>query len=453
MIETFFTTIPGCLFEPVAVCAGLGILLALYLHRKKQDCLFYLAGGSLFFMIVWRVGLEVGSKRYAAILILAAVILVSYLCFHLKELPGMTKVPEKLLNVLPWSLILIMVGVCLGKDFHFNRYDGYLRKCADVARRDSSLFRYPIALTKGDEVGRVGYYSKLETLYYGKDIAIAWNTGDISDILEHFRYFGDAIYLFLDESGHASPVTAKELGISEREWSMLATSFQNNRRKKRLTLYRYLPGPIPWKIATKMEMEQIQQHNQQEVLFNGLFDQAEDQKRFLPFLQTLKGSTAVYYAGPDWRFPAGWDFDSRVSNVNTVEAGLQVSTITGKPALRLAGSSRYFIVFTRNKLPLGKYALRFLVHGQPGTQFGIAFYSYDKTGRFVSFREAAHFRLTSGESYLYHFQIAEREIGKGAQFRLCLVLYKGEIFWDGVSLLPVAEAENEKAGNTSVKRP
>ena len=94
------------------------------------------------------------------------------------------------------------------------------------------------------------------------------------------------------------------------------------------------------------------------------------------------------------------------------------------------------MVFTREMFPKGKYELNFLVRGRSRTHFGISFHTYDETGKYVAFREMAHCRLLSDDNYLYRFKITEQEIGEGMQFRLCLVLYEGEIFWEGVSLLP-----------------
>ena len=438
MISTFFTRIPHCLFEPLAVCAVMGLLLALWLCRARWDRMFWLVSSGLLFMVFWRVVQEIGSGRYASVLIYPAVISVSYLCFRLKEVPGMTRIPERFQYFLSWGLLLIMIAVCLGKDFRFNRYEGYLRECADIARRDSVHFQYPLALTYGKEVKRIGYYSGLPTLFYGKGNVIDWNAAEISDLLKRHRYFGDAIYLFIDEKRQALPITAESLGVSDREWMMLASRFQDNRRRKRLTLYRYLPGPIPWKIATEKDIEQFLRENKREMLFNGHFERIEEKKRFLPLLQTLQSPALSFYSRSNWQFPAGWGFESRVSNVNTVEAELHVSELTGKHALRLSGRSR-FIVFTRGMFPRGEYELSFLVHGCPGTRFGISFYTYDNAGRFVAYREAAHYRLISGEGYLYRLKITEQEIGEGVQFRLCLVLYEGQIFWEGVSLLPAVE--------------
>lgn len=438
MTATFFTRIPHCLFEPLAVCAFLGILLSLWLCRARRDRQFWLVSSGLFFLIFWRVVVEIGSGRYASILIYPTVIFVSYLCFRVKELPGMTRVPERFQHFLPWSLLLILVCVCLGKDFRFNRYEGYLRECTDIARRDSTRFQSPLALTYGKEMKRIGYYSGLPTLCYGNGDVIDRNAAEISALLKRHRYYGDAIYLLVDEKRDASPITAELLGVSEREWSMLASNFQNNRRQKRLTLYRYLPGPIPWKIATRKDIEQFGRENKRELLFNGHFERLEEKKHFQPFLQTLQSPGLSFYSRPDWQFPAGWGFESRVSNVNAVEAELQVSEVTGTHALRLSGRSR-FIVFTRGMLPRGEYELSFLVHGRPGTRFGISFYTYNNAGRFVAYREAAYYRLASGEECLYRLRITEQEIGEGVQFRLCLVLYEGEILWEGVSLLPAAE--------------
>lgn len=437
MISIFFSRIPRCLFEPLAVCAVLGIILALWLCRKKQDRMFWLVSCSLFFMIFWRVGVEIVSGRYASILIYPTVILVSYFCFHLKELPGMTKVPEKFQYFLPWCLLLIATGISIGKDLRFNHYEEYLRKCADIARLDSMHFQHPLALTYGTEVKRIGYYSNLTTLFYGKGTKIDWNADEISDILKRYRYFGDALYLFIDEKGKAPLIMAEALGVSEQEWSMLASCFQNNHRRKRLTLYRYLPDTIPWKMATKADIEQFQQRDSKEVLFNGHFGQIEEKSRFRSVLKMLQQRGLIFFTKPDWQFPAGWAFelDRRIVAKSATEVELYSPGIVGKYALRLAGDHR-FMVFTREMFPKGQYELNFLIRGRSGTHFGISFHTYDETGKYVAFREMAHCRLLSDDNYLYRFKITEQDIGEGVQFRLCLVLYEGETFWEKVSLLP-----------------
>ena len=74
VLSVLFKTIPGILYEPVACCTVVGLILAVWMCRENRHTFFWLIVCSLFFMVGWRCGIRITSNRYGAVLIYPAVI-------------------------------------------------------------------------------------------------------------------------------------------------------------------------------------------------------------------------------------------------------------------------------------------------------------------------------------------------------------------------------------------
>ncbi len=160
MIEVLFGKIPQILFEPIAVCGMLGLILAFVLQRKQKSDFFWFAAVSILFMIVWRVLIQIVSSRYAVLLLYPATIGTVYLCFKVPEF--LNFIPEKWRKLLPYGLMAALTLACVGKDLHVNPYDDYLIRCGTYLREnaapDASVLCYSAAVT------RIEYYSGRKTL-------------------------------------------------------------------------------------------------------------------------------------------------------------------------------------------------------------------------------------------------------------------------------------------------
>ena len=62
-------SIPGLLFEPIAVAALLGLAVAAVMYWKRHERFYWIFAVAIVFMISWRTAIEIISGRYAAILI------------------------------------------------------------------------------------------------------------------------------------------------------------------------------------------------------------------------------------------------------------------------------------------------------------------------------------------------------------------------------------------------
>ncbi len=167
MIEVLFGKIPQILFEPIAVCGVLGLVLAFILQRKQKSDFLWFAAVSILFMIVWRVVIQIVSSRYAVLLLYPATIGTVYLCFKVPEF--LKFIPEKWRKFLPYCLTAVLVLVCIGKDLRVNPYDDYLIRCGTYLRENSAPDE--VVLCYADAVTRIEYYSgrKIIELYPKED--------------------------------------------------------------------------------------------------------------------------------------------------------------------------------------------------------------------------------------------------------------------------------------------
>lgn len=246
MMEVLLQEIPQILFEPVAVGAVLGFFAALVFFWKKHREFYWPVTVSIVFMLAWRLAIQIISKRYASILIFPAIIFCVYACFKLEDLCkwGIPKIPERFRRMIPYLFVIGLVIASFAKAFHVNPYERYIRYSCSVAKQDAANFANPLALAEPREVRRYSYYSGLKTLEASamNSHGEAVNASVIKTLLARCSRQCDALYLFLDEPASTAPLTGSDLGLSEGEWKLLSSQYQNRRKKKQLRLYRYLPS-------------------------------------------------------------------------------------------------------------------------------------------------------------------------------------------------------------------
>lgn len=447
MISIFFSRIPRCLFEPLAVCAVLGIILALWLCRKKQDRMFWLVSCSLFFMIFWRVGVEIVSGRYASILIYPTVILVSYFCFHLKELPGMTKVPEKFQYFLPWCLLLIATGICIGKNLRFNRYENYLRQVIGVIREDARNYRTPLILTYREEHFRTRYYSLLDVIPMVEN-NIFLSSNEMRKMIRRYSGYGDALYFLIDEKQSVPPLTAESVGVAPERWKLLISYFQDNRKRKRFSAYRYLPPPVSYQELNGEEVEKFATAYEKFRIPNGNFElllppespETSIIKSRLRLRKLFREAGASFFERKEWDLPDMWSmyWTGAFKPAHDAKAELELSSVAlvGKYSLRLKGNLP-IIIYNDCLFPKKEYELRFLIRGRKKSQFGIFFHIYDDQERYIKYNDRFYFRLLSDQVCAYRVRLSATDFETGTRFRICMALHTGEIFLDEISLTPI----------------
>ena len=244
MTEVLFQSIPRILFEPIAVCAILGLMSALFFHWKKHTALYWILITALLFMIGWRTAIQIISSRYASILLYPGLIATAYFCFKLEGLcKWFPQIPGKIFRLLPWCVVFGLAVACLVKALHYNPYENHVRYNCSIAKRDAALFTRPLAIADWYEVRRYRYYSGLKVLGVTslkfKDDTVKISV--LKDLLARYSRQCGALYVFLDERSSNAPLTGKVLGIPEERWKLLSWQYHNARKKKQLRLYRYLP--------------------------------------------------------------------------------------------------------------------------------------------------------------------------------------------------------------------
>ncbi len=166
MLEVLLQSFPQGLYEPIAVCGILGLILAMILRWKQKDAFFYMLGIGILFMICWRVGIRIVSARYTAILFFPATIGSIYLCFKLPEflkyLPEkyLARIPEKVHKVLPWLCVTALVISCVVKAVLVNPYDDYLIRCGEYLRENAA--KDEVILVYKQDQTRLEYYSGMK---------------------------------------------------------------------------------------------------------------------------------------------------------------------------------------------------------------------------------------------------------------------------------------------------
>ena len=153
VLEVFFQKIPSIIFEPVAICGLIGLILALVTFRKEWKGKFYLFFCiSLLFMFFWRLAIQIMSSRYGLILMIPFTIATSFLFFKMEYFCSLIpKFPEKFLRYVPYFCLSIMVIICLCTTFTSDRTQTYRKTGLETAQdikkcKEQKLFSNPIII-------------------------------------------------------------------------------------------------------------------------------------------------------------------------------------------------------------------------------------------------------------------------------------------------------------------
>ena len=245
MIKVLFQVIPQMLFEPIAFISVLGLVCALICFYKKHGPYFWFFTISTAFMIAWRVFYPISSSRYAALLIYPALIAVAYFLVTLKDLRVLSflKKYPGICKALPILLTVALAVACIGKAFHLNPYEDYIRSTCRAAGQDAKKFKRPLLLTAHSEYRRYQHYSGIP--------AAGWNvldfdgrTPDYKSIAKQILRYApqaDVLYFLLDEPSEAEAIPQEKLQIDQGKWELIFRHYQNRQKKEELRVYRYIP--------------------------------------------------------------------------------------------------------------------------------------------------------------------------------------------------------------------
>ena len=143
MLKILLQSIPGILFEPIAVGAVLGLITAAILLWKKRPVLYWVVAFSLLFMLGWRLAIQIISGRYASILIFPAIIATAYFIFKMEVLTRfIPKFPEWLRKYLPY---LTVIGIAIGGVGQLCHYNAYADRILNRDNKNQQC-RYALGL-------------------------------------------------------------------------------------------------------------------------------------------------------------------------------------------------------------------------------------------------------------------------------------------------------------------
>lgn len=133
MYKALFQHIPRCLFEPVAFLGLIGLILFLRRHWKKDKAETLLFGGTVLFMVVWRLMMPINADRYTLILIPPAIF------FSIDAIREIAEFCRKYIPKFPDYRIflgVLMIG-CIGKSFSGNREDKLMFGMVDFLKQEA----------------------------------------------------------------------------------------------------------------------------------------------------------------------------------------------------------------------------------------------------------------------------------------------------------------------------
>lgn len=443
VLSVLFKTIPGILYEPVACCTVVGLILAVWMCRENRHTFFWLIVCSLFFMVGWRCGIRITSNRYGAVLIYPAVIAAAYCFFQMEWLARyIPRFPERFRRFVPYVLILTMIIIELAQYFHYNPYGDYILRTSDLIRNDAKDRSNPYILTVDQEVNRYAHYTGLPAagiLYdqlpeemYLKNIGIRVTQGP--------PCFADSIYLVLTESTKKeNDYYLQKIPAVLRNKLCLLGEFYHNRKKRRVTrVYRYSlkeylafdfkPSPGEKKV------EKVFAHHK--FSFDSCY----------PPSHAFYGQLTGYFKDRSWLqqprlkdFPTGWLLAGSIGYAagSNAELGTEKGS-TGKRVFRLK-TEKPVIVYTGQMVPAKDWQVRMVVSGKKDTQFSYGVHCYNMLGEYIGYQllPAGKF-VTDGKNYEYRCTIpSDFYFADAYRIRPSIYLEQGELFVHSIELYSV----------------
>ena len=410
------------LFEPFAVIALLGSILALWQYRHRRGELFWLFSSAILFMLSWRVAIKIVSSRYAHILIYPALFLCVWCCLQLgRYCPGRWRQRVSL------GLFGILIVIAFAKDLRFNRYNNAIPYVCKMIRTDAAGQTNPLLTAAEDEVARYQYYSGLQVI-----AGRALNTGpdvirDLKKTLLPYRGYNGTVYLLIYER-NPGILSGETLGLAQGEWTFIASRYRNERRKLALSAYRYTPFPRHEELSDGQKKA-----SGKNLLANGNFTQMISGEKIYQ-RQQLSAKGFTFFDNPQLKWPAGWG-TLEMNNYHpdsAPEIEIVRNTVDGESFLRIAGKREvFFCCWTM--YPTGHYRLSFLAKGKPGNLLGVSLFLLDAEKQPMTWQPILY---RKAESNLTEYQVEfnAEDLSPGVFFYLCLVVEAGDVVFSNLIL-------------------
>lgn len=244
MLEIFFKDIPSIVFEPIVVFGWLGLLTALILYRKQRSTLYLTVAFSLAFMIFWRMAIQIVSSRYAEILIFPMSIAAAFFIFQLEHiLKKFSKIPEKFHKYIPVCILIILALVCIGKNLRFHPASPLMEACR-LIKTEGKTKKCAVYVFTTNRAQQIEYYSRQKTYIAKEEFKDRSQMSTLELYREAFRHAAaekkaETIYIFDIISSKKKAVSAKDVGLDEKNWSLFFEKFYDYKHRKILRIYKY----------------------------------------------------------------------------------------------------------------------------------------------------------------------------------------------------------------------
>ncbi len=424
---TVFKKFGTVLFESIAFGALLEMALLCLLKPgpEKLKISWKLLLAAVFYMLGWRLLIGIGSSRYAAALLFPGIILTAAFCWDFRDYLAsrFPSFPAGLARILPWLLLAGIAISCTVKTLKINRYDKYIAECSRKAASDRPGDPARILVSYRDNMNRFSYYTGIsETLCLNDyDNFEIFDDPKLLKQLETLRFISGTLYVMVPRPSGQPFLQAKDFGEKEENWKLLTWQYTNNRKTRRLEVYRYTPHPAEEGLVEKISPERAASWwdgIRKNTVRNGDFEKAG---------KTVSGPFASEIR------PTDWAADYRNPNDASAFLGLSSdSPILGRFSLRAAGNDMMHF-YLNEAFPRSSYRMEFLARGKKGTQIRIqAFY----TAEGVFSREKIACLILDG-SELKKFCIPVHiQMPKNGFFQLGFSVSEGEVLLEAVSMTP-----------------
>lgn len=232
VMEIIFLSIPKIVFEPVMVLALLGGIYLLAAFWEKKTAVYWCILFSVAFMFLWRVCIQINSSRYAVILILPALFLNIFFF-----VPMSLYFPKKYRTVFFVGCIVVLFCVFIGKFARYNRFPNALKNACLTMDGDSRRFQSFDVYEFMNDAKRIRYYTGKDV----KSIQVKEDCISAEILMGILQSQKRPAYLFLEEE--TAPAFSQEsLKTIPGEWTLITSKYQDNRKKRCTSVYRFVPG-------------------------------------------------------------------------------------------------------------------------------------------------------------------------------------------------------------------
>ena len=435
MLEVLLHKIPNILFEPIAIGSLFGLATAVFFQRRNKSAIYWVTAFALFFMIGWRLAIQIISSRYASILIFPAIIAMAYFAFKLEIITSyIPKFPKILQSSLPYLTIIGLSIAGLAQLLHYNPYATRILKIVNWIKSDARQFRKSYILSQDSQ--RLHYYSGISAkkITSCDPLAQKYSYYISRTLQDGFDENTEAVYVVVQEAARSTPGTSlqKVPDIIRKETVLLKDFYLSRNRKKITRLYRCKWKNVVTQTLRPYVAQEVTKNAHKISFFKIITEDSVSYKSELSFFATRKNCLQKPILK---NLPLGWSVSWCPGFDLGSNGELGITALSdGNNAFRLK-SNKTISAFYKKFYPAKKWRIRMKITGVPGAKFSIGVHTYDSKYIWCDTRPQLSMILPAAGIWEYttdlHW-ISEKE----AFFRIIIYLFNGEIFVHSINLEP-----------------